>query len=74
MSRLKNSLDKSELWAGSSDRLPTKDVTPTKGGVQTRPCENREPVFKDYGFPASSAGHALLPPTGPEALMGRRQE
>jgi hypothetical protein len=34
VSRLKNSLNKSELWAGSSDRLPTKNVTPAKAGVQ----------------------------------------
>jgi hypothetical protein len=34
MSLLKNSLNKSELWGGGSDRLPTKDVTPAKAGVQ----------------------------------------
>jgi hypothetical protein len=31
-----------------------------KTGIQACPCENREPVFKNYGFPASSAGQALL--------------
>ena len=31
-----------------------------KTGIQACPCANREPVFKDHGFPASSAGQALL--------------
>jgi len=31
-------------------------------GIQACPCENREPVLKDHGFTASSAGQALLPP------------
>jgi hypothetical protein len=34
-------------------------VIPVKTGIQTCPCENREPVEKT-GFPASSAGQALL--------------
>jgi hypothetical protein len=31
-----------------------------KTGIQAFPWENREPVFKNHGFPASSAGQALL--------------
>jgi hypothetical protein len=36
-------------------------VIPVKTGIQDCPCENREPVSKKHGFPASSAGQALLP-------------
>jgi hypothetical protein len=36
-------------------------VIPVKTGIQACPCENREPGFKEHGFPASSAGQALLP-------------
>ena len=35
-------------------------VIPVKTGIQACPCENREPVSEDHGFPASSAGQALL--------------
>jgi hypothetical protein len=42
----------------------SREACPREGGEREsirRPCESREPVFKDDGFPASSAGQALLP-------------
>ena len=50
--------------------ITEKDVIPAKAGIQACPCENREPVSKNTGFPRIKYGAGLVKPgmtnhTGP---------
>jgi len=51
-----------EIMLNAASLITAELVVPAKAGIQACPCENREPEFKEDGFPRIKHGAGLVKP------------